>query len=672
MRNSGNLYTSIHISTSGGVHQGQNGNAVAHLPGIPQAKGALLTSLTFAFRACFLLTAALISCVVSGNFLAAQQSAQSSPAGQQPAADDLVIKSHVRRVIVDVVVTDSLGKPVRGLTQKDFSVAEDDRPQEILSFDVHDLETASDYAQLPPLPANTFVNVPTEPEHGPLYVLLLDLVNTETTDEPTARQQLLKFINGKPPGTRFAIFALSDGLHLVQGFTDDQKQLSAVLDPSHPRPHLPRVFLYQNNYGRGDPDMMMSVFGLMSRFLDGLPGRKNLIWFSGEFPLDLFPSDTNSSVSYREQVKTTLSTMARSQVAIYPVDIRGVIIDNPHAPAGSTGTGGLTSDYRSGGSVEPASDSAQTTGSSFSNVAQATAGAGYSLIANSQLTQNEIARVTGGRAFYSDNGLKEVLEEAVEDGANYYSISYKPSNQNYNGALRNIRVELSNKHDHLAYRRSYYADDLDAPPLPHKGQSYPSQDIPERKVGDSLSANMQHGAPMAHQIVFRAHVHTLGSPALATPEQMANLIAQPAYFRVRRKNRPVKPLPPIQVQTYAIDYAMVAQSKQATARSVRPPALEIAAVAYDGDGRMLNGIVEETVPTPPAASGEANKPGLFRAHQQLDVPLTASSIRIAVRDMSSDRIGALEVRLPLAPETPVQTAAPARPPSPDPPTANPN
>jgi hypothetical protein len=177
---------------------------------------------------------------------------------------------------------------------------------------------------------------------------------------------------------------------------------------------------------------------------------------------------------------------------------------------------------------------------------------------------------------------------------------------------------------------------------------------------------------MAHQIVFRAHVHTLGSPALATPEQMANLIAQPAYFRVRRKNRPVKPLPPIQVQTYAIDYAMVAQSKQATARSVRPPALEIAAVAYDGDGRMLNGIVEETVPTPPAASGEANKPGLFRAHQQLDVPLTASSIRIAVRDMSSDRIGALEVRLPLAPETPVQTAAPARPPSPDPPTANPN
>jgi len=60
--------------------------------------------LTFALRAGFLLTAALISCVVSGKVLAAQQSAQSSPAGQQPAADDLVIKSHVRRVIVDVVV----------------------------------------------------------------------------------------------------------------------------------------------------------------------------------------------------------------------------------------------------------------------------------------------------------------------------------------------------------------------------------------------------------------------------------------------------------------------------------------------------------------------------------------------------------------------------------------
>jgi hypothetical protein len=87
---------------------------------------------------------------------------------------------------------------------------------------------------------------------------------------------------------------------------------------------------------------------------------------------------------------------------------------------------------------------------------------------------------------------------------------------------------------------------------------------------------------------------------------------------------------------------------------------------------MLNGIAQETIPAPPAASGEANKQGLFRAHQHLDVPLTATSIRIAVRDMSTDRIGALEVGLPLAPETPVQTAAPARPPSPDPPTANPN
>jgi hypothetical protein len=45
----------------------------------------------------------------------------------------MVIKENVRRVIVDVVVTDGSGRPVRGLTRDDFSVAEDGKPQRVLS-----------------------------------------------------------------------------------------------------------------------------------------------------------------------------------------------------------------------------------------------------------------------------------------------------------------------------------------------------------------------------------------------------------------------------------------------------------------------------------------------------------------------------------------------------------
>jgi VWFA-related protein len=619
-----------------------------------------MSSAAFRLRLYFLLIT-IIFC--SGDRLIAQQ--DSSPSQAQPS--NLVIKSVVRRVILDVVVTGPDGKAVHGLTQKDFAVNEDGNPQRILSFDVHDLEEASDFAKVPPLPPNTFVNVPTMPERGPLYVLLLDLVNTDTSDEPYARRQLLNFISAKPQGTRFAIYVLSDGLHLVQGFTDDQKQLYAVLDPAHPRPHLPRIFLYQNNNYRHDPGLMIEVFNYIGQYLQGLPGRKNLIWFSGEFPMQLFPSDGDPS-EYRDEVKAALDTLAEGQIAIYPVDVRGVIVENPYAPSGNTGGGGLTSDYRSGGSpagsggaTQPVS-SAPAPQTSFGNTAQAAGGPGYALIPASYMNQDEIAKTTGGHAFHSNNGLKDLLEQVVEDGANYYTLTYAPSNNKFDGSLRSIKVEISGKGYELAYRRSYYADDPDLSARPVSSHASGAQpQPPARKSGDSLAANMQHGAPMAHQIVFRAHVHALGVPALATPEQMANL-AEAGFFVVRHKNRPAKPMPPIKLQTYAIDFAVPAPSGNVANPNARTVAvaLEIAAAAFDAEGIMLNGVIGTSGAAVPAKSGETAKPGLLRAQQQIEVPLNATSIRVAVRDISTDRIGTLEVALPLAPEPQTQAATPAQ------------
>jgi hypothetical protein len=142
-------------------------------------------SATFRSRIRFLLTAVLLAC--SPRFLCAQQGAQSPPTAQRPESNDLFFKSIVNRVIVDVVVTDAKGEPVHGLSQHDFSVSEDGQSRRILSFDVHDLDTAAEFPKLPPLPPNTFVNVPSTQERGPLYVLLLDLVNTEVEDELYAR-----------------------------------------------------------------------------------------------------------------------------------------------------------------------------------------------------------------------------------------------------------------------------------------------------------------------------------------------------------------------------------------------------------------------------------------------------------------------------------------------------
>ncbi len=100
-------------------------------------------------RARVLLTAVLMTCC-------GHQFAQTA---EKPESSGTVIRKSVRQVIVDVVVTDSNKKPVRGLTRKDFSVSEDGSAQRILSFDVHNFDPSDSTPPLPPLPPNTFMNI---------------------------------------------------------------------------------------------------------------------------------------------------------------------------------------------------------------------------------------------------------------------------------------------------------------------------------------------------------------------------------------------------------------------------------------------------------------------------------------------------------------------------------
>lgn len=588
---------------------------------------------------------ALLSPLLLSQFLlVGQDSGKSEPSNQ--SSGPVVFKSSVNRVIVDVVVTDSNGKPVPGLTLADFSVKEDGQPQSVLSFDVHDFDSNSVVvAKLPPLPPNTFVNIATAPERGPLYVLLLDLVNTEMDDQAFARKQLLNFVKAKPEGTRFAVFCLADGLHLVQGFTSDRDQLYRVLDPSTPKSHIPRLFLFASNFGRqgdpdlkGDPALTASVLTDIARYLDGLPGRKNVIWFSGNFPMQLFPSENDFLPNMREIELKALDALTRSEASVYPINVRGVIPNPEGALTGGNPKGGAQTVSLAPGQVQT------NFGASGMTNSMRDAGHGGSVLSDYEV-QDEVASLTGGHAFYSTNDLKEALDQATDMGAHYYTLTYSPTNTKYDGKLRNIRVELAKKGYHLEYRRVYYGNGPQSP-LIAITPKIPGERA-ERPIGDSLSANMQRGAPVARQIFFRAHVQAVGVPALGTPEQMANLAEQPAYFRKRKKDKPAKPLAPVELQTYVVDYTVVG----------RQPNLEIAAAVYDFDGTMLNGDVENASSVSPT-SGPAKGGTYYRIQQRIDVPVKAKTMRLAVRDMATDHIGALEFELPLQAE-PAQAALPA-------------
>ncbi len=593
--------------------------------------------------------------VSSATLLAARQHGDKS---RNESSSIPAFKSTVNRVIVDVVVTDQNGKTVHGLTRRDFALWEDGLRQTVLTFDVHNLDSGlRSVYRLPPLPLNTFVNIPTTQERGPLYVLLLDLVNTELDDQAYARQQLLKFIRKKPEGTRFAIFTVSDGMHLVQGFTADQSLLASALDPSSPRPHIPRLFLFGSNFGANDPLQATTVLENIARYLNGLPGRKNVIWFSGHFPLQLYAREANPHLDLRNDALQMLDLLAKSETSVFTVNVRGVVHNpegaltgaNPNGAASASDSGPMAFGpvNASDTSVQPTTDTTKAnTGISDVAAAARSAMASSSLIVD-QATQDDIASITGGRAFYSSNDLVGALDQAAEMGANYYTVTYSPSNKNFDGKLRSIRVRLAKKGLQLNYRTSYYATGPDSPAMSVLPAS--AGVPPSRPVGDSLAANMQRGAPDARQVIFRAHVRPVGLPAMGTPEQMANLAQQPAYFRNRRKNKPPKPLAPMLLQTYIVDYTIIG----------RYPHFEVAAGVYDEESRMLNGDVLEASSATPESSPMAPDGTYYRAQQRIDVPPKALFMRLAVRDMTTDRIGSIEFRLPLSPEIePPQDAAP--------------
>jgi len=558
--------------------------------------------------------------------------AQSPKPSSQPSGE-YVFRSTVRRVPIDVVVQDKDGKPVRGLKQSDFVVQEDRKDQKILSFDVAD-GSAAPYVppKLPPMPPNTYVDLPAEPERGPLYILYYDMVNTSQVDQMSFRGELLKFVDNAPPGTRIALFVNAKGLHMMQGFTTDHSLLREAILRKGPPPSIPNVFLFGETFGRYDAGAALSNMNFMAEYLSGLPERKNLIWLASYHPIPVGPTVVGVDVTVpssppasgsvggmggpatldlsellSDSIKHTYASLMRSRVALYPISLSGV----------------------------DGSDDVRVQGGADATV--------------DHQNLDSIAASTGGHAFYGNNRSGELIEKAVEHGEDYYTLSYSPQNTNFDGSERKIHISLvdDSKKYHLTYRSVYYAvSDEEVQDL-HKKQVV-QQRFLAAKAADTLYATAEHGAPIMHDLLFIAHMATTGEPRMATPEEMRSLEDSPAFFRTRKHNP--KPLAPVKMQQYVINYDVIDPKLRALAKSRKEPTtLEFAAAAYNSDGTLLNSINKGEISTDSRPDGKVDR--RFQAVQQLQVPPGAAFIRVVVRNTSSDRTGALEVKLPLKPQT---------------------
>jgi VWFA-related protein len=258
---------------------------------------------------------------------------------QQPTAagadDSGVIRVETREVLVDAVVTDKKGNYIRDLTQKDFKVWEDGKEQAVTSFSFE--ESAG--------------SVHPQPHY---MVLLFDNSTMNMSDQAQARMAAAKFIDANAgPDRLMAIADFGGSVHISQNFTANADRLKQVVmglkgSAVSPNAEPPMVA------SLGAPSLGPSLsnaeadFGIRSvllalrslaKSLSTVPGRKTLVMLTAGFPM---------TPEYQSELTAVIDTCNKSNVAIYPIDVRGLVVPDlagPHSrltvPSIHSATGSL-------------------------------------------------------------------------------------------------------------------------------------------------------------------------------------------------------------------------------------------------------------------------------------------------------------------------------------------
>lgn len=390
---------------------------------------------------------------------------QTNPAEDQPKT---VVKTNTRLVVVDVVATDGKGEPITDLAEQNFTVLENGRPQKISAFNFQHPQAVTSTEPQPA--ANVFTNVPATRSNSS-NIILLDSLNGEFASRAQALDELNKFLGSQQEIQPTALYVLQEKLTLLHDFTTHPKELKEALAGFHPQVATQMDTVYaaassftQHGSFQTSPQIIESTLRALNALAQSLaayPGRKNLIWLSEAFPVNLFPdiaknsatglpdNDTISSLKgsyadYLEDVKKVADAFMTSQVAIYPIDAAGV--------------------------------------GRISQVEALT-------------TMRSMAERTGGKTYANQNDLKNSIRGSLDDGSTYYTFAYYPDDKNWDGKFRRVEVKTDRQNVNLRYREGYYALNPDV-------ESRDKED--PKKLGVEFTDALALSSPSSTAILFHA------------------------------------------------------------------------------------------------------------------------------------------------------------------------
>jgi VWFA-related protein len=381
----------------------------------------------------------------------------------------LVFRSRTVLVEVPAVVTDRSGKHIHNLTKKDFKVLEDGKQQQIAVFE----EVSVGNARLAPhtTATGTFSNIVFDTKRpASTTIIVLDTINTPFLDQAYGRKQLIKYLadtldfshvfglvaigrkgitvlgddlNSDPAALIAGLKKASGELSPMEAFSTEGKVMAASesnpselggIAPGADPAAVMRNFILNADALEGNYQQNRAIEDTMRAFLElawslsGIPGRKSLIWATGSFP---FPLDSPSALpggNLSLLYERTIQALNDAQIAVYPVDLRGLIGTSPTGDA--TYSGGLS-------------------GPEFTNAA-----GGRSSLLNSSLRSLEnFAAMTGGRAYSNNNDLVKGFKRAADDSSSYYLLGYYLDTHNTKPGWRKLQVQVA-RNDFEVHARS--------------------------------------------------------------------------------------------------------------------------------------------------------------------------------------------------------------------------
>ena len=405
----------------------------------------------------------------AATLLIAALSAHGVPLLAQQSAASPVFRSSTQIVSVDVIVRDGSGAIVRGLTAADFAVTEDGKAQQIQTFTFQEIadrpagatETTTLLAGAEDrlrqeversagasAAATPAANVSPDAFAGRrLLVLLFDISSMQPEDVQRAADSALDYVNGRMSGSDLvAVVTIGSTLDVLSDFSNDKEVVRSALqrlsytDGTATPPVAVSTTATDEAEASSDTattddtgfdsfnnDVRLRALKTLAETLAPIEQKKAILYFSAGME--------RNGEDNQVELRAAINAAIRGNVAIYPVDSRGLQ------------------------AVVPGGDATRASGRGVSLFSGQGVQRQFSSLQAQQDTLVTLASDTGGRAFTDSNDFGEAFTRAQRDLSAYYLIGYSSANATRDGRYRKIQVRVvTRKGLRVEARAGYYAE----------------------------------------------------------------------------------------------------------------------------------------------------------------------------------------------------------------------